>query len=326
MDSHALKKVALGVASYVPGMLALRKRVVNPSGMASARYSYSVWLRHLVRTRSLGISVEPKIVAELGPGNSLGVGLAALLSGADKYWALDVDAYEDLETNLHLFDKMLELFKSRAPVPGDEEFPELRPRLQSYEFPGTVLTEKLLKEALNPERVHQLRQTLRDLIDGKSHPAGGMTHEIRYIVPGLRNEDIPRGRADMVVSQAVMEHVEDVSGAYGATFEWLASGGVASHRIDFRSHGSARVWNGHWAYSDSTWRLMKGRKPFMINRMTFSQHLSLLHDAGFEILLSEGDSVSVTNGITRAQLARKFRHITDEDLVTSGAYIVARKP
>lgn len=37
-----------------------------------------------------GLPVHPDTVAGLGPGDSLGFGLAALISGADKYFAFDV--------------------------------------------------------------------------------------------------------------------------------------------------------------------------------------------------------------------------------------------
>ena len=53
-------------------------------------------------------------VAELGPGDSLGTGIAALLSGVEKYYALDVKPYFNNAINLEMFDRLLELFQRRA--------------------------------------------------------------------------------------------------------------------------------------------------------------------------------------------------------------------
>ena len=49
----------------------------------------------------------PAIIAELGPGNSLGVGLAGLISGAEKYYGLDVVEYCSSAETLGLFDEIV---------------------------------------------------------------------------------------------------------------------------------------------------------------------------------------------------------------------------
>src|SRR5262245_35644000 len=96
-----------GLATYLPGYdLAGMRR-----GTTTAEYCYSVWLRHLLRARAVGVARDvPHTVAELGPGDSIGIGLAALLCGAEKYYALDVVRYSDLRTNLAIFDRLVQLF------------------------------------------------------------------------------------------------------------------------------------------------------------------------------------------------------------------------
>src|SRR5689334_3926898 len=83
------RRMILNSLLLVPGMQRLqeirsplRKRHLGTGGSSSARYCYSVWLRHLSMAARLGLNTDPKDVAELGPGHSIGVGLAALLSGA----------------------------------------------------------------------------------------------------------------------------------------------------------------------------------------------------------------------------------------------------
>jgi len=75
-----------GMAAYIPGLYDLISRVRRnrTTGTASARYCYSVWLRHLVMAFQNGLRTFPETIVELGPGPSLGTGLASLISGANK--------------------------------------------------------------------------------------------------------------------------------------------------------------------------------------------------------------------------------------------------
>jgi hypothetical protein len=72
-----LRPIADGISSYLPGSIRL---AIGTGGTDSARYCNSVWLRHLVTLSRNGLGAVPRVVAELGPGDSLGIGLAALLS------------------------------------------------------------------------------------------------------------------------------------------------------------------------------------------------------------------------------------------------------
>ena len=119
-----------GLATWLP--LAYDARRGRTGGTSSGRYCYSVWLRHLVALRDAGIERPFHSVAELGPGDSLGIGLAALLSGANRLEALDVVPYASLAGNLTLLDEIAALLARGAPIPGDEEFPGVVPRLTGW--------------------------------------------------------------------------------------------------------------------------------------------------------------------------------------------------
>ena len=128
---------------------------------------------------------------------------------------------------------------------------------------------------------------------------------------------------DLVFSQAVLEHVDDVDGTYAALFRWLKPGGVMSHAIDFRCHGLTRDWYGHWTLPSWTWRLVRGRRPYLINRLPASAHAEKLERAGFEVLLK---LPLVAPAATREELAVDFRALTDDDLHTASVFLIARKP
>jgi SAM-dependent methyltransferase len=308
-----LKALLSGLATYIPGYDYARPT----GGTGSARYCYSVWLRHLILGRARRLySGVPVVAAELGPGDSLGIGLAALLSGVQRYRALDIVRYSDLARNLDIFEELVSLFDQRAPVPGEEEFPLLLPRLATYEFPQDLLDEEWLREALDPQRVHQLRTALTSGQDEHSR--------IQYVAPWSDPSLIRDQSVDLIYSQAVLEHIDDLPGVYRAMRRWLKPGGAMSHQIDFQCHGKADTWNGHWTYSDFAWRVVVGRRSYLLNREPYSTHMRLLRDSGFTVVHEDVNrSASL---LRRESLARRYRALSATDLSTSGSFVLATAP
>lgn len=309
------RRVLAGLATYLPGVGRLAVR--STGGTSSARYCYLVWLRHLVLAGRSGLSTSPRVVAELGPGDSLGTGLAALLSGASRYYAFDVLEYANVERNLAILDELIQLFRDRSPLP-DGEF-ELKPSPVAREFPYTIVTDNRLEEALTPSRLQAIRRAL-------THPGeeqGGVL--VAYEPHWADTRAEPSDRVDFMFSQAVLEHIDDLETTYRAMARWLGDTGHVSHEIDFRSHDFAREWNGHWTYSDLEWRLIRGRRPYAINRAPLSTHLALLDRAGFKIvdMLKRREESSLTVD----DLALRFRSLSTDDLTTAGAFLQAiRRP
>ena len=77
-----LTPVIRGAAAYIPGLYKAVSnwRKVGTGGTDTAAYCYDVWLKHLTLLWANGLRTIPDTVAELGPGDSLGTGLAALLT------------------------------------------------------------------------------------------------------------------------------------------------------------------------------------------------------------------------------------------------------
>jgi len=305
-----VKALLSGLATYLPGYPAMRAT----GGTDSARYCYSVWLRHLSLARASGcMSSMPRHVAELGPGDSIGIGLAALLSGVDTYFALDVVRYSGLRTNLAIFDELVELYRQRAPIPGDAELPFVNPKLQSYEFPHALLDDDWLKNSLDPARIDDIRASV-----AQADPEHSC---IRYQSPWTDPSVVRAESVDMIYSQAVLEHVTDIASVYRSMHRWLKHSGFVSHQIDYRCHGKADTWNGHWTYSDTAWTVVVGRRPYLLNREPHSQHLRLLRETGFSVISETLQRAPST--LRRQQLAARFRGLSEDDLTTCGAHIVA---
>ena len=50
----------------------------------------------------------------MGPGDSIGVGLSALICGAQTYYAVDVQQYATVERSLEVFEDLVRLVQESA--------------------------------------------------------------------------------------------------------------------------------------------------------------------------------------------------------------------
>ena len=306
-----LRQLAYGMLSFVPGVPdSLYK---GTGGTSSAEYSYCIWLRHLVLAHGAGMQIFPLTVGELGPGDSIGVGMAALLSGTQRYIALDAVAHADTATNLRIFDELVELFRQRAPIPDRRQFPEIKLDLSSQAFPLKILTADRLHAALSDDRI----AALRALVSGERRDP----EILDYRAPWDRISDADCASVDFILSNAVMEHVADLPSAYAAMYRWLRPGGYASNQIDFRSHSLFKAWDGHWACPDWLWRLFVGKRPYLLNREPFATHRALAASVG----LIERRCARIEATPVSKRLAKRFREMEALDRRSCGGYVVLQK-
>ncbi|MHA1538042.1 MAG: hypothetical protein ACTSUD_10850 [Alphaproteobacteria bacterium] len=284
----------------------------------SARYCYSVYLRHLVKLHQAGADTDPQSIAEIGPGASIGTGLAALIAGAERYYGFDIKAYGSSPRSLAVFDELAALFSQTAPIPGEDEFPRIKPALDSLAFPSHILTPTRLKRCLADTRLAHLRRALSQEAMAGADPA------VAYVAPWFDDGLVRPASIDWIFSQAVMEHVDQIAATYRACFVWLKPGAAMSHQVDFKSHGTSQAWNGHWAYSDLAWRAVRGARLYLISRAPHSVHREALEQAGFELLADL--RVERQDGLPRERLARRFRALDGSDLRTAGAFMIAHRP
>ncbi len=305
--------VLRSIASYVlPSSLMKRP---GSGGTFSSEYCYSVWLRHLHVLFETGLVQDVtnlKRVAEIGPGDSLGIGMAALYSGAQNYFAFDVIEHANLETNKTINADLKKYFCERKPIPHGDKLKNTAPVLDDYSFPTHILpwTNKFYEQ-----RYSSIEQALEK--DESSDVS------IQYIVPWFDNQKHEVAEIDLIFSQAVMEHVADIEFAYREMYRWLKSGGIISHQIDFKTHEMTKEWNGHWFIGEKMWKFLSRGRKYPMNRLPLSSHIKMIEKAGFNIVK-----------IVPVQRQNKFGNstprvpgveFTDNDLITSGALIQAVK-
>jgi len=159
----------------------------------------------------------------------------------------------------------------------------------------------------------RIRASVQDQTDADS--------VIDYRTRWFDEKAVERDSVDLLFSQAVLEHVDELTGSYRAMRLWLKPDGFMSHQIDFRCHNTAHAWNGHWIYSDTVWKLIRGRRSYLLNREPYSTHLRLLAENGFAFV--GGQTAKLESHIERPALAPRFHQLTDQDLTTSSALIQA---
>ena len=320
------RKIVTGLLTYNPSLSEMLKRLresltghsSRQVGAATAPYCYAVWMRHLLQWHTTGTMRIPETVVEIGPGDSLGVGIAALLSGVNRCYALDAVAQVDFQKNRDILEGLIELFADKTRIPDHEEYPDLGPPLPSYDFPDHILPHVDIKGSLNGKRLARIRQNISNMSSQENNDMLICITPWSGALPSEMFESV-----DWVLSQFVMEHVDDLPVAYKQFYGLLKPGGCMTHHIDFRSHWTSYEWNGYWAYQDRTWRMIRAKRPYFINRMPLSEHLSCIRSAGFEVL--HLIKTKCNSGISPKQLAGRFRNLSVEDLQTTGAMIVARK-
>lgn len=73
-----------------------------------------------------------------------------------------------------------------------------------------------------------------------------------------------------------------------------------------------------------TWKALRGKRPYAINRLARSEHVELIERAGFEILFElnherdDGDPVS--------EFSAKFSGMGERDSRTEMSFLATRKP
>jgi len=312
MQVWKVPHIVKGLLTWVPGVNAWRMVRGSTGGTNSSCYCYAVWLRHLVMLHRYGFRIKGARIGELGPGDSIGTGLAALLSGASRYVGLDAVPYSAKTDHDLILKELVEMYLRKEPIPNACAFPQLRPMLTSYEFPNEILDLIMNFD----EKVKLIQRELR-----KAIMKGGF---VNYVAPWNSASNLELTDLDLVFSQAVLQYVDELEQIYSAMFTWLKPGGYASHRIGFSETHLSPYWNGHWAYSDFHWQMVRGRHEGFLNRAPLSTHLNFAKKAGFQIVFVEGDFDD--EGLNAKDLSPRYQSLSEEDRRTRGVMLILRKP
>jgi SAM-dependent methyltransferase len=134
--------------------------------------------------------------------------------------------------------------------------------------------------------------------------------------------------ADLVLSRAVLEHVNNLPATIADTAEALVPGGRAVHLVDLRSHGFHRGNRFDFlTWPEWLWHLMFSAKGAP-NRIRIDRYRDTVQRSGLileSIEITEAASSSEIEQV-RPYLAAPFRCTHERDLVCLGFWISCRRP
>jgi SAM-dependent methyltransferase len=137
-----------------------------------------------------------------------------------------------------------------------------------------------------------------------------------------------RSAVDLVVSRAVLEHVNDLPATLADMCAALRPGGRAVHLVDLRSHGLHQQHRLDFlTWSPAIWHLMYSHKG-VPNRWRVDRYRELLTGSGLSVKKLQPTAVATIEEVdqVRPHLAQRFRNLRTEDLTWLGFWLVCGKP
>ena len=140
----------------------------------------------------------------------------------------------------------------------------------------------------------------------------------------------PRGlsglkeKADLIISRAVLEHVNDLNETFADMCRALLPDGVAVHQIDLRSHGLHMVNPLDFlTWPEMLYSMMYSQKG-VPNRLRIDSYREAVKKNGLKQILMKpvlsADQKDIDE--VRPYLAKPFRHISDDDLMCLSFWLV----
>jgi hypothetical protein len=136
-----------------------------------------------------------------------------------------------------------------------------------------------------------------------------------------------RNEADIVLSRAVLEHVNDLDATFTDMQQAMRDGALAVHQIDLRSHG-LHVDNplDFLTPPPWLWQLMHSHKG-VPNRWRADRYEQIMHRLGVEMITFKPTVLFSEEQVSaiRSRLVSTFTRISDEQLSWQGFWLAFRK-
>lgn len=251
------------------------------------------WEQQLMSFQGSDGSFSGKDVVEVGPGYDYGAGAVLVSLGAASYKAID-------------------RFSLSC---GDRKY---------YEALLETLRADMIMKGLDMTR---LSEVIRGVI-----AQGSLYSNPIFSVVQSSVEDASlgmNGTADIIVSQAVLEHVQDINKSFRSMYQILRENGVMCHEIDFQTHTQIlreRDPLNIFRYSRSQWETWF-TFPGCPNRFRPNDFVRAAQRAGFKDV-SLLPICSLSDGVVqdvKQHLAEPFRNESVSTLPILSAVLLARK-
>jgi hypothetical protein len=150
---------------------------------------------------------------------------------------------------------------------------------------------------------------------------------LRYVVTrsGLLDG---RAAADVVLSRAVLEHVDNLPATFQDICDILGRDGISVHQVDLKSHGlHKRHKLDFLVWSEGLWRAMFSHKGAP-NRLRVDSYRSAARQAGLTISSLVPSEIAQSTEVDeiRPHLAEPFRRLDDQDLAVLSFWMTLTRP
>lgn len=259
VERSVLKAIFKGLLTYFPGYERLRflKKKKSKHSGSDAYFCYTFWLAFLKYLESKNIKADFEVVGELGTAGSFGMGLCALLTGSKMYYALEIEDLFSVDRNLELLEELLTLFRLKSNLSA--KYKQLNIPISDFSYPAHLIIPLYEDDGY----VQSLRDDIINFAKGKSKRI--------HLVLNWMNRDADM--VDLVISRAVMEHVEYPSKVYSKLNCLIRNNGLMMHDIDLHSHGITKHPIGHLYIPKWMWKLIFGKRIYYLNRYTYKDHM-----------------------------------------------------
>jgi SAM-dependent methyltransferase len=273
-----------------------------------------------------------RLTGQTGRGEDVGVGLTAdYFRGCfDDYFQELGVAQADVPTYLH--DKQIIEYG-----PGD--MPAVALLMLAYGARSVMCVDRFPLLRLSPQNIEVLKQLVVNLPSVQRARA-----QLCFVTPGQPDSGFnpayiayrvtPNGLsgladwADLIVSRAVLEHVNDLAATFADMRAALRPGATMIHLVDLRSHGLHQHNPLDFLrWPPLLWRWMYAHKG-VPNRWRVDRYRAELQTSGLETL-SLRPAITIEQTLidnVRPRLARPFRHLSDADLACLNFWLTCRKP
>ena len=279
----------------------------------------AVWLRHVRMCEQAGVVPKPGTFLEVGPGDSVGTGMCALLSGFEQYIAVDVIDHVQWDVSADHITALAKVFRERSPLPADDAIEGVLPPLNDRSIPDPWPWSSL--SLVDDSEILRRVSAIRDSVSSK-----GSSGVLSFRSPWSRTM-VEASSVDWVFSHVALQDMAAtdqepvLQEALGTFHSWMRPGALMTHQIDLSCPGG-HPWNHHWAWSKLDWKLIRGKRPYYVNGLPLSRYMELMGDLGFDTRVVHTLEVP---GLTSEQVAESHKRLPGGDYSAASAFIIATK-
>ena len=270
--------------------------------------TYFLKVKNYKKTNSLNFNT----ICEFGPGDSVAIGLLYMIIYKSKYVAFDAYPYFDKGVSFKACSKALEHLKNIDTSSSLALF------LRSNRFSNSIDISNLFR--------YLKQNIIPNIKDLSSKDISDAITKIEYHAPYNLDDHKNKYQFDLIFSQAVLEHCDNLSEIYKFQKSNLHYDGVSYNHIDFKSHGTSFRWNGQYSISNKLYKSLEKSNTFQwINRMPISHHQSLIKEVGLKTF--EVVKFKYNEGIGMEKVSKDMQSFIKDldDLDTHSSIVMSRR-